>query len=86
MGLFDRVTERQISIHALREESDLKITLPREVLSYISIHALREESDAASEWSKIKSPSISIHALREESDNKILHILLCFFDFNPRSP
>ncbi len=33
-----------ISIHALREESDLQL-LQRAELEHISIHALREESD-----------------------------------------
>ena len=34
-----------ISIHALREESDLKNISTGEVYEGISIHALREESD-----------------------------------------
>ena len=33
-----------ISIHALREESDMRI-LDRKIMQLISIHALREESD-----------------------------------------
>ena len=34
-----------ISIHALREESDLVISVPPGTAHLISIHALREESD-----------------------------------------
>ena len=55
-----------ISIHALREESDHLTTRPLPT-RIISIHALREESDQRiwrSGWCK----RISIHALREESD------------------
>ena len=59
----------QISIHALREESDVDVVgSPRE--SEISIHALREESDRKSTTIVKKSLYISIHALREESDKK----------------
>ena len=56
-----------ISIHALREESDLTALRNPFIEGKISIHALREESDqtASSLSTKI---SISIHALREESD------------------
>ena len=57
---------REISIHALREESDPEIINEEEQLD-ISIHALREESDSYASlacW----HISISIHALREESD------------------
>ena len=60
--------QQVISIHALREESDLPIPehtdQPYEV---ISIHALREESDDANETA-VTHDGISIHALREESD------------------
>ena len=55
-----------ISIHALREESDI-LRLGLWHKSAISIHALREESD----WNSSKRMHetwISIHALREESD------------------
>ena len=34
-----------ISIHALREEGDLKAELAKRVAEGISIHALREEGD-----------------------------------------
>ena len=56
-----------ISIHALREESDVKYydTMP----SFgISIHALREESDERMMRGVNRRIEISIHALREESD------------------
>ena len=56
-----------ISIHALREESDLA-DVPFMVIVSISIHALREESDGMPHSSNPGSPTISIHALREESD------------------
>ena len=55
-----------ISIHALREESDY-IGARYVPVFAISIHALREESD----WVKTltcDNGAISIHALREESD------------------
>ena len=58
-----------ISIHALREESDLwNIGTLAVCVTAISIHALREESDKAAyalDWLNV----ISIHALREESDS-----------------
>ena len=56
-----------ISIHALREESDRRRHargLPGHI---ISIHALREESDEI-DFGHPCPPLISIHALREESD------------------
>ena len=57
---------RQISIHALREESDLNSIRAAYVVG-ISIHALREESDVYR--LAVQNPEkISIHALREESD------------------
>ena len=58
----------QISIHALRKESD-RGERGQTVFGRISIHALRKESDSH------KEPAdtlvlISIHALRKESDIK----------------
>ena len=55
-----------ISIHALREEGDLK---PKRTTppTPISIHALREEGDRGS-LAGLGGHSISIHALREEGD------------------
>ena len=58
--------EREISIHALREEGDEREVKPYE-RQYISIHALREEGDLLAEIVK-PVELISIHALREEGD------------------
>ena len=59
-----------ISIHALREEGDLNLTLGDVTAILISIHALREEGDKI--WQFVaKSFRISIHALREEGDSCI---------------
>ena len=55
-----------ISIHALREESDLIWRVSGGPFA-ISIHALREESDPLRRQLVVQQP-ISIHALREESD------------------
>ena len=56
----------QISIHALREESDDYLLKVLEN-ALISIHALREESD--NRLTELATTVfISIHALREESD------------------
>ena len=55
-----------ISIHALREEGDLRwTTLPD--YQAISIHALREEGDHDA-YTQPTQAGISIHALREEGD------------------
>ena len=59
-----------ISIHALREESDLQSCLCCQFIKIISIHALREESDCFLLFCCSSSSDISIHALREESDAK----------------
>ena len=57
-----------ISIHALREESDVGEG-PVEHADGISIHALRKESDVLA--CRVQSEErISIHALREESDER----------------
>ena len=58
---------RIISIHALREEGDMRDSsaLPPPVA--ISIHALREEGDQAGRTVSLQT-QISIHALREEGD------------------
>ena len=55
-----------ISIHALRKESDSILTLLQHHVR-ISIHALRKESDARL-VGVVKLQCISIHALRKESD------------------
>ena len=74
-----------ISIHALREESDLARRIGLRGAGGISIHALREESDQADETLDQHS-GISIHALREESDVLYMIQFLYSKDFNPRSP
>ena len=56
-----------ISIHALREESDLQKPHFFSIRA-ISIHALREESDRPPVTADVATTTISIHALREESD------------------
>ena len=73
-----------ISIHALREESDLSLLI---LLScfHISIHALREESDKTHQPIRLQG-IISIHALREESDHMVGATVILRDDFNPRSP
>ena len=57
-----------ISIHALREESDVAIYASNSFYP-ISIHALREESDIILLYLALLV-IISIHALREESDRR----------------
>ena len=61
---------QQISIHALREESDRQCRGWMFGTGIISIHALREESDRVGGFQHL-IPTISIHALREESDPKV---------------
>ena len=56
-----------ISIHALREEGDLRARRSPPPGQNISIHALREEGDARVAKLQHKGV-ISIHALREEGD------------------
>ena len=58
-----------ISIHALREEGDLRQAFQVQKY-YISIHALREEGDKFDEKTGLFE-CISIHALREEGDHMI---------------
>ena len=61
-------SNKNISIHALREEGDHRIAAGNRKKHEISIHALREEGDAAlSGWTGVWK-DISIHALREEGD------------------
>ena len=56
-----------ISIHALREEGDIR-SRNGGVDRGISIHALREEGDAGRFLRSTPAFGISIHALREEGD------------------
>ena len=65
-----------ISIHALREESDRSRPLGLCDL-LISIHALREESDMFGYLCSEQLFRISIHALREESDRPMGDLVLC---------
>ena len=59
-----------ISIHALRKESDLRFR-GDDFIREISIHALRKESDMLNIDMMVISSLISIHALRKESDTVI---------------
>ena len=56
-----------ISIHALREEGDLRQAIAVQHI-LISIHALREEGDTGCCHPVFEVHTISIHALREEGD------------------
>ena len=78
------VTTSQISIHALRKESDY-VTRGHIGVANISIHALRKESDNVAN-SNAALQRISIHALRKESDVRIDVFILLARYFNPRSP
>ena len=80
----DGLRDTEISIHALREESDL-VQQPVVGVHRISIHALREESDSMLR-SFIGFSLISIHALREESDWPLRPGQRAGSYFNPRSP
>ena len=74
-----------ISIHALRKESDRQ-TPPAAMRSIgILIHALRKESDLLRER-RNAGHVISIHALRKESDPLPTHRRPSCAYFNPRSP
>jgi len=75
-----------ISIHALREESDMARAIVHAGDKIISIHALREESDGETLGLPKVLFNISIHALREESDCLTHPQLLCNAYFYPRSP
>ena len=73
-----------ISIHALRKESDQDGA--RQAIGLkISIHALRKESDQRRVHSG-RTDSISIHALRKESDRHVCPHFAHILHFNPRSP
>ena len=75
-----------ISIHALREEGDLR-GLPRGLLLLrISIHALREEGDDLTIHVDRDLRRISIHALREEGDHCMNTASMSVSYFYPRPP
>ena len=65
-----------ISIHALRKESDCRPCLIV-VGDIISIHALRKESDLSEAKKGVHPSAISIHALRKESDQALLRYTHC---------
>ena len=65
-----------ISIHALRKESD-KIKRLDRTAQKISIHALRKESDLSEAKKGVHPSAISIHALRKESDQALLRYTHC---------
>ena len=71
----------RISIHALREESDLADSPVERVRVGISIHALREESDSDTSATVPATAAISIHALREESDADRMDAYRCGLGF-----
>ena len=75
----------RISIHALREESDMD-GWHKAQAHMISIHALREESDRSRPMIGDAPIDISIHALREESDLRERVGVGLGCHFNPRSP
>ena len=75
-----------ISIHALREEGDRLVPVPRSIFAPISIHALREEGDPAKVCRRCMRSGISIHALREEDDRKKAKATEVEVDFYPRPP
>ena len=60
----------EISIHALRKESDALYAM-YVIGTVISIHALRKESDPTTIDAGAVAIMISIHALRKESDNQL---------------
>ena len=74
----------EISIHALRKESDRRLRVPP-ARPAISIHALRKESDKTAEGTPC-GITISIHALRKESDDRRPCVAAAYQYFNPRSP
>ena len=75
---FDSARPSFISIHALREESDLESGLVI-LWIFISIHALREESDQRIVGDAKTAGDISIHALREESDCVVAALTVPFW-------
>ena len=76
----------RISIHALREEGDLRAFASTLGALRISIHALREEGDPTSISGPTLHQVISIHALREEGDRNSYMFTRFLRDFYPRPP
>ena len=75
----------RISIHALREEGDLRSSTTKAPTGTISIHALREEGDRQPRLAAFTN-RISIHALREEGDAVLPLSCTPGADFYPRPP
>ena len=71
-----------ISIHALREEGDLKMSNTGLTIEQISIHALREEGDFHLYVIRKSLFAISIHALREEGDGRHLRRVIVGADIS----
>ena len=67
LQLSGEIRHADISIHALRKESDIDNGGILRCGLDISIHALRKESDGIGGFEHLV-PAISIHALRKESD------------------
>ena len=70
----EKFAAKYISIHALREEDDVRQSVSR-FTSGISIHALCEEDDVGIAARIVEVQVISIHALREEGDRWVLSTL-----------
>ena len=69
-----QVPEVQISIHALREEGDLRLDQILDLAAeFLSTPSARRATDAVE--AKVKAQQISIHALREEGDAAVNDLL-----------
>jgi len=79
-------SEKEISIHAPREGSDVDRVGWTVWVFQISIHAPREGSDVVWDHGGIVTLKISIHAPREGSDQEVTFGTTAQLDFNPRSP
>ena len=79
-------SELNISIHALREEGDVRKLVKGAEKAAISIHALREEGDPRHQHRRPAGLKISIHALREEGDYSPCVNFFSLANFYPRPP
>ena len=85
MIFWSRLKVLRISIHALREESDLLLDVDRRCFhEFQSTPSARRATVDAFGFSRCHV--ISIHALREESDVEPLETVYGRSDFNPRPP
>ena len=75
-----------ISIHALREESDLNLLSEETALFLISIHALREESDTFFLKSIAFYLTFQSTLSARRATDIASQIPVIIIDFNPRSP